>query len=189
MILIIGLGNPGRKFKRTRHNLGFRVIEKFAKENDFPNFKFVKRFTASISKGEIDHKRIILANPQTFMNESGKAAKKLISNFKLQIANLWIVHDDLDLPLGKIRISKGRGSAGHKGVQSIIDELKIKNFIRFRIGIKNKELSVRDIEKFVLEKFTKEEEKIIKKVIKRTCLAIKVAIIKGTEKAMSEFNK
>lgn len=191
MILIVGLGNPGKKFKRTRHNLGFRIVENFAKKNNFPDFKFSKKNNAKICKRKIDQKSIILAKPQTFMNNSGKVVKKLTYNLQLTTNNLWIIHDDLDLPLGKIRISKGRGSAGHKGVQSIIDELKTKNFVRFRIGIKPKKykLKAKNLEKFVLQKFTKREEKIIKKAIERTCLAIKMAIREKIEKAMTEFNK
>jgi PTH1 family peptidyl-tRNA hydrolase len=130
------------------------------------------------------------------MNNSGKAVKSLIENCKLKIENLIIVHDDLDLPLGKMKISIGRGSAGHKGVQSIIDELGTKNFVRFRVGIKpNSKFKMQNaklkfkIQNFVLEKFNKKEEKILKEVIKKTIEAIEIAIKEGIEKAMQEFNK
>lgn len=132
--------------------------------------------------------KIILAKPQTFMNESGKAVKTLTKSYKLKAESLFVVHDDLDLPLGKIRISSGRGSAGHRGVQSIIDELGTKDFVRFRIGIRNYELGIRNTEKFVLEKFTKKEEEILKKVIEKTCQAIEIAIKEGIEKAMQRYN-
>lgn len=147
MILIIGLGNPGKKYKYTRHNVGFQVIDKLAK---------------------IKRKGWILAKPQTFMNQSGKAVKALIKFNKTKPENLWIIHDDIDLPLGKIRISKGRGSAGHKGVQSIINELGTKDFWRLRIGVSPKSGKPQNVEKFVLQNFTKSEEKIIKEVIKET---------------------
>ncbi|MBI2625066.1 MAG: aminoacyl-tRNA hydrolase [Candidatus Nealsonbacteria bacterium] len=160
MILIVGLGNPGKEFFGTRHNLGFEVLDQFAKENEFPDFKFSKKFNADVSKkGEI-----ILAKPRTFMNNSGKTVKPLTTYYSLPTTNLFVVHDDLDLPLGKIKISKGRGSAGHKGVQSIIGELKTKDFVRFRIGIEKEP---------VLEKFSKEEQNIIKDSIKNACLEIK----------------
>jgi PTH1 family peptidyl-tRNA hydrolase len=214
MKLIVGLGNPGRRFQKTRHNLGFRVIDEFRKTtthqpsgvkrgplNKFPNFKISKKFLAEISEGSLNGEKIILAKPQTFMNNSGKAVKLLFLHFILDnsamaeisrmFKNLWIIHDDLDLPLGKIRISIGRGSAGHKGVQSIIDELGTKNFVRFRIGIKpatSDKKQVTRIEDFVLRKFNKEEEKILKEVLKKTCQAIEVAIKEGVEKAMQEFN-
>lgn len=191
MKIIVGLGNPGRKFQKTRHNLGFRVLDRFLREKKFPNFKISKKYNSLISKGILDKEKIILAKPQTFMNESGKAVKILTKSYKLKAESLFVIHDDIDLPLGKIRISKGRGSAGHKGVQSIIDELGTKNFVRFRIGIKPKsyKLKAKSLEKFVLQKFTKKEEKILKDVIKRTCQAIETAIIKEIETAMSQFNK
>ena len=167
MILIVGLGNLGKKYQRTRHNLGFRVIDKL-------------RF--------LSEKKVILAKPKTFMNLSGKAVKSLIKRYKIPTTNLWIIHDDIDLPLGKIRISKGRGAAGHKGVESVIRELKTKNFIRFRIGIQPKIGRPKFPEKFVLQKFNKDEEEIVKEVIKKTAGAIEMAIKEGIEKAMSKFN-
>jgi len=106
-----------------------------------------------------------------------------------QLRNLWIIHDDIDLLLGKIRISIGRGAAGHKGVESIIKELGTKNFVRFRIGIQPKTGKPRNPEKFVLQKFNKEEEGLIKEVIQKIIEAIEMTIIKGLEKAMNKFNK
>lgn len=193
MILIIGLGNPGKKYIRTRHSLGFRVVDKFAKENKFPRFKFSKKFNSLISKGRFDKKKIILVKPQTFMNNTGKAVKFLYNFYKNKTTSpgLVVIHDDIDLILGKIRIVKNRGAAGHKGVQSIIDELETKNFIRFRIGISPKSyiLSPKSLDAFVLQKFNKKEEKILKEVIKKTCQAIEIAVTEGIEKAMNKFNK
>jgi PTH1 family peptidyl-tRNA hydrolase len=189
MILIIGLGNPGRKYQKTRHNVGFWVIEEFKKENDFPQFKFSKKSKSKLSIGFLGRKKIILAKPQTLMNNSGKAAKELISVFKSRIPNLWVVHDDIDLPLGKIRISRGKGAAGHKGIQSIIDQLGTKNFVRFRVGILPKWGKPKKIEKFVLKNFTKKEEEIAKKVIKKTISALETALSERLEKASQEFNK
>ena len=190
MILIVGLGNPGKKYIMTRHNLGFRVLDLFKRKNNFSGFKFSKKFKSELSKGLFLGEKIILAKPQTFMNNSGKTVKNLVSSFKLQVSRIWVAHDDIDLPLGKMKIAIGRGSAGHKGVQSIIDELKTKNFIRFRLGTKPKLSSPNPkiIDKFVLKKFTKEEEKIIKETIKKTCQAIEFAIKEGLEKTMTKFN-
>ncbi|OIP75920.1 MAG: aminoacyl-tRNA hydrolase [Parcubacteria group bacterium CG2_30_36_21] len=188
MILIVGLGNPGIKYKRTRHNIGFRVLDEFQRENNFPDFKFFKKFNALIFEGNIGRKKVILAKPQTFMNNSGQAVKNLTIHYSLPFINLIVVHDDIDLPLGKIRISKSRGSAGHKGIESIIKELRSKNFVRIRIGIRNQELRIKNIEKFVLQKFTEEEEKIIKKIIKESCSALKIILSEGLEKAMNKFN-
>jgi len=194
MILVAGLGNPGKKYRNTRHNIGFRILDEFQKENNFPTFKLVRKFNSLISKREFSGKKILLAKPQTFMNNSGKTLKLLIRNKKamaelIRIENLWVVHDDIDLPLGKIRISKARGSAGHKGVESIIKELGTKNFVRIRIGIQPKSGKPRNPEKFVLQNFTKKEEEILKEVIKKTSQALKTALREGLEKAMTEFNR
>ena len=163
MIIIVGLGNPGERYKNTRHNIGFQAINEFAKENNFPEFKLSKKFNALVSENVLNKEKIILAKPQTFMNESGKTVKKL-SKARPRI-NLIIVHDDIDLPLGKIRISKNRGSAGHKGVESIIREIGTKDFTRFRIGVSSKTEKPKNVEKYVLQKFNKQEEEIIEQVI------------------------
>ncbi|OGZ24239.1 MAG: hypothetical protein A2896_00105 [Candidatus Nealsonbacteria bacterium RIFCSPLOWO2_01_FULL_43_32] len=146
MLLIVGLGNPGKKYEKTRHNVGSRVVGELK---------------------SLNLKDIILVQPTTFMNESGRAVKKITKNYKLKTENLIVVHDDIDLPLGEFKIQKNRGSAGHKGVQSIIDSLGTKDFTRIRIGIKPEQYyrPFRSTEKFVLEKFTKDEEEILKEVI------------------------
>ncbi|MFH1181207.1 MAG: aminoacyl-tRNA hydrolase [bacterium] len=170
MFLIVGLGNPGKKYEKTRHNIGARIISELK---------------------PLNFKGIILAGPTTFMNESGRAVKLLIKNLKLEIKNLIVVHDDIDLPLGEFKIQKNRGAAGHKGVESIIKELGTKNFIRFRVGIKPKlyhEL-VHGTKEFVLQKFSKDEEGTIKEIIKKTAEAIEMTIKDGLEKAMNLYNK
>lgn len=189
MILIVGLGNPGKKYKKTRHNIGSRVLDEFQKENSFPFLKFSQKLNSLISEGKIGRKKILLVKPQTFMNKSGQVVKALTTHYPLKTTNLIVIHDDIDLSLGKIRISKGRGSAGHKGVESIIKELRTKNFVRFRIGIQPKKGKPKNPEKFVLQKFFKTEEKIVKKIIKTTCDALKTALTEGIEKAMNKFNK
>jgi len=196
MFLIVGLGNPGEKYRNTRHNIGFMIIDKFRKENNFPALSFSKKFNSLISKGEIGTKKIILAKPQTFMNNSGLAVRVLIKNLKrtsssqarVKIKNLLVVHDDIDLPFGKIRISQNRGSAGHKGVESIIKELKTKNFIRLRIGIQPFAGKPKKPEGFVLKNFDKEEEKTIKNMIEMGSFTIPKIINRGAEKAMNEIN-
>ena len=199
MFLIVGLGNPGKKYQLTRHNIGFRVIDQLKKRDVhyFSDFRFVKESNSLISEGIFNDKKIILAKPQTFMNLSGKSVKSLIQKLTNSamtelLSFLYIVHDDIDLPVGKIRISKGRGAAGHKGVESIIKELKTKDFIRFRIGIRPKSTIstiVENVNRFVLQKFNKEEEKILKEVIKKAVEAIKFSLKYGLDKAMNVFNK
>lgn len=159
MKLIIGLGNPGEQFKKTRHNLGFAAIDALAKKLNAGEWQFKKQFNALVAEIKPNGKKIILAKPQTFMNESGRAVKSLAEYFHIAIKNILIIHDEMDLPLGEFRFQTGRGAAGHKGVQSIIDELKSKDFSRLRIGIgiQMKEIETED---FVLQKFSEAEEKI-----------------------------
>ena len=190
MILIVGLGNPGQKFQKTRHNIGFLAINNLQLTIDnFSNWEEEKKFQAEISQGKIDNKKIILVKPQTFMNLSGKSVKTLMSFYKITRPVLVAVHDDIDLPLGKIRIVKNRGAAGHKGIESIIKELKNKNFVRFRVGIQPKTGKPKNPENFVLQKFNKEEENIVKEVIEKTVGAIEFSLKEGIEKAMNKFNK
>jgi PTH1 family peptidyl-tRNA hydrolase len=160
MILIIGLGNPGLKFKNTRHNLGFEIVDMIKKESCFSVWQNKKKLKAKISQGEINNQKIILAKPQTFMNSSGQAVKFLMKFYKIPLKNLWIIHDDLDLGLEKIKIKKNSRSAGHKGIQSIINELGTKNFNRLKIGIGPKPIKI-DAKKFVLQKFNKQEKEIL----------------------------
>jgi len=188
MILIAGLGNPEKKHQGTRHNIGREVVKNWQKSSRFSNFKFQKKFNALISKGSFENKKIILVLPETFMNLSGRTIKQLLFNYSLPLSGLWVIHDDIDIPLGKIRISQKRGSAGHKGIESIIKELKSKNFIRFRVGVLPKTGKPKSPDKFVLQKFKKDEERIIKETIKKTVKAIEVTLNEGVERAMSEFN-
>jgi len=161
-MIIIGLGNPGKKYNNTPHNVGFEAVDEFAKENNFPDFKLSKKFKAQISKKE----NIILVKPETFMNESGKSVKKICKRTGL-VQSLIIIHDDIDLGLGKIRVSKNRGSAGHKGIESITKELGTKDFTRIRIGVSRKN------KPDVLKKFDKESKKTIKESIKQVIEELK----------------
>ena len=168
MLLIVGLGNPGKKYENTRHNIGSRVVTELK---------------------VLNLKNVISVKPTIFMNESGKAVKNLLRTHHLKPVNLIVAHDDIDLPIEKIRIVKNRGAAGHKGVESIIKELKTKDFIRLRIGIQSKTGKPKNPEKFVLEKFNKKEEKIVEEVIKKTTEAIEMVLKEGLERTMSKFNK
>ena len=189
MFLVVGLGNPGKKFQKSRHNIGFWVLNEFRKTHNFPEFKLSAKFNSSISVDSLVDKKVFLAKPQTFMNLSGKAVKTLAKTFNLNPNNLIVIHDDIDLPLDKIRIVKNRGAAGHKGIESIMKELKTKNFIRFRIGIQPKSGKPRSTEKHVLQKFSKAEERLIKEIIKKTCLAIKMTLKESLEKVMEKYNR
>ncbi len=180
MILVIGLGNPGKKFEDTRHNVGFMALDKFAEKNNFPEFELDKKSNALISEQD----NILLAKPQTFMNESGKATKAILKNKKAEA--LVVIHDDIDLPVGKIKIIKERGSAGHKGVESIIKNIGNDGLIRIRIGISGP----RDVKamKVVLKKFSPEEQKTINQTLEKVADALSIFIKENLEKAMNEYN-
>ncbi len=188
MILIVGLGNPGPEFKNTRHNVGFRVLDEFVKGKNFSDFRFEKKFNAEVSEGQFSGQKIILAKPQSFMNLSGDVVKDFFIYFKLLVENLFIVHDEIDIPFSGIKISKESGAAGHKGVGSIIEKLKTKDFVRFRIGIQPKKGKPKNVEKFVLQKFNKEEDKILREAIEKAVNAIEMILEEGLEKTMTAFN-
>ncbi len=188
MILIIGLGNPGKNFQNTPHNLGFLALDKFREKNHFPYFKREKQFNAEITKGYLGKKLIILAKPQTFMNNSGQAAKKIITKLHLSLDNLILVHDETDLLFGEMRISKNHGSAGHKGVESIIKAVGSKNFIRLRLGSWFEEKKSKSLNKFVLRKFPRRIKKQVKELTIRAEEALKIIITAGIEKAMTKVN-
>ncbi len=195
MILIVGLGNPGRRFISTRHNVGFLFIDHLKKLGKFEPFKESKKLEAKITKGKLFGKTVFLVKPQTFMNASGRAVVKIARHYKIPKGNIWVVHDDADIEIGRTKISKGKSSGGHKGIESIIQNLGSKNFVRFRIGIaplsENEKLKVKEkgLEKFVLEKFSKKEKEILKEVFKIDTRAVEVLLKDRIEKAMSEFNK
>lgn len=165
MKLIIGLGNPGQKYKNTRHNIGFMVLNALAQKLDL-NFKLEKKFNSEIAQITIKGQKTILAKPQTFMNNAGFAAQTLISFYKIDPKkDLTIIYDDIDLPLGEIRTS-GLSSAGHNGMQSIIQSLGTNEINRFRIGILNlpKE-QIPNTANYVLGNFSQKEQKKVNQVI------------------------
>ena len=200
MKLIVGLGNPGEKHEKTRHNLGFMVVDAFFK--DFASSKEVfgdeKKFGSQVAqiiwqpkKGK--EEKVILAKPQTFMNVSGKAVKLIRDFYKIAPADIWVVHDEIDLPLGAMKIRFGGSSAGHKGVESIIEHLSSDKFWRFRLGIgaqhqKFHDKKLKAIDGFVLGTFGESERGKARETIKRGKKALEDALEEGLEKAMNRFN-
>ena len=181
MIIVVGLGNPGEQYKNTRHNVGFMAVDAFAKGNNFPEFKLQKKSNALVSEKD----NVVLVKPQTFMNESGKTVKEILKNKPTE--SLIVIHDDIDLPVGKIKIVKERGSAGHKGVESIIKNIGNDGLIRFRIGI-GSEIKT-DALKVVLKNFSGAEQKLIDETIKKAADAVDLFVREGLDKAMNEYNK
>lgn len=157
--IIIGLGNPDNKYNNTPHNIGFEVVDKIAEEKDFPEFKLAKKFKALTSEKD----GVILVKPETFMNLSGQSVKTIKSFYKTE--NILVIHDDIDLILGSFKISKNSGSAGHKGIDSIIKELGTKDFERIRVGVQPEKGKPKEVEKYVLKKFTKDQKEILKPII------------------------
>lgn len=186
MIIVAGLGNPGRKYANTRHNVGFMVIDFIAKKL---KTKFEDKDEFSLARTKIENKEVFLVKPKTYMNLSGRAIKSILKEgiMKAFPYSLIVVHDDLDLPLGKIKIKKNGSSGGHKGVQSIIDMIGTKNFIRIKIGIGKDPLM--DGAEYVLTAFSKKEKDIIKEKIPLAAEAIVTIITEGLEKAMNIYNR
>lgn len=163
MKLIVGLGNPGEKFGNTRHNVGFVLLDKLAKELGIKNFELSKKSQSLV----INHQsKVVLAKPTIFMNESGISVKKLVIQYKTKMADLWVIHDDLDLRLGTYKIQKGVGPKLHYGVSSIEENLGNSDFWRVRIGVDNREKNERTPgEEYVLEKFSDGEVLVLENVI------------------------
>lgn len=191
MHLIVGLGNPGDKYHNTRHNLGFEALELFRHKEALGEWQLEDKFKSEVVKqGDL-----IFARPQTFMNRSGLAVKKLADYYKIPAKNIIVLHDELDIVLGHIKIRLGGSDAGHHGVESVMNELGTDQFIRVRLGIGNlKALSGEhksnsfQAEKYVLETFLPNESSKIKAMLKRTIKAIEVLISDGLEKAQNQYN-
>lgn len=179
MKIIVGLGNPGEKYAKVRHNLGFMVLDEMVKD-----WEESAKFKSKVAKlGDF-----IFAKPQTYMNNSGMAVKLLTDYFKIPAQDLIIIHDDMDLSLGKIKIRLGGSAAGHHGVESIIKDLGTDQFIRVRLGIEPSEVYIRQPEKFVLEPFIPKEKPEVKHMIKQAVKALEILLEKGLNSAQSQFN-
>lgn len=191
MKLIVGLGNPENKYAGTRHNLGFDILDELTKKFNLVDWDLENKFKAEIIKTD----DLILAKPQTFMNLSGMAVS-LIANFcKIAPEDIIVVYDELDLPLGKIKVRLGGAAAGHHGVESIIKSLGTDKFIRVRLGIGNLRTKSGEhkgqtvsAEKFVLEPFMHSEKSQVKHMIKQALKALNLLLEKGLEKAQTQFN-
>ncbi len=176
MKLIVGLGNPEPEHEGTRHNAGFLVIDKMV-QNSETNTSFDKKANADIFKTTINKKRVVLAKPLTYMNNSGTAVRALMDFYKIKPENLIVIHDDKDIPLGETRVQTDRGPAGHNGVKSIIEHLGTQNFMRIRVGVAPaNQTDIKDTASFVLGKFTAEEKKKLKRIIETVAKEIEALI-------------
>lgn len=195
MHIVMGLGNPGEKYEGTRHNAGRLALESFRKQNDFPEWRFDKKMNAQLSEGKIGKEKVLLMCPDTFMNNSGKAVAYVVKS-KKAAADLLVVYDDLDMPFGHLKISYGRSSGGHNGLESVIRAVKTKDFPRLRIGVSpatptgklRKPSGEKKVLDFLLGGFSKSERDALGKVFKKAGEAIEVAVQDGYQMAMNQFN-
>ena len=192
MILIAGLGNPGQKFQKTRHNVGFLAIDGISFKYNV-ELQFNKKFNAEIvevNDPELSQEPILLAKPQTFMNNSGEAIEKIMQFYKIPPENCWVIFDELDLPLGIIKIRK-TGSAGtHNGMKSIVGKIG-KDFPRFRIGIESRGVTaskLQDTQSFVMSGFFESEKDVLIDSLERVIEAVEIALQEGLETAMNKYN-
>ncbi len=210
MKLIVGLGNPGRQYEKTRHNLGFMIVERFLKDfepvektawedskkfkSDIVHLEWQRRSSHS-SLGKTSFEKVVLAKPKTYMNNSGMAVSLIAEYYKINPLDILVVHDDIDLPLGAMKIRFGGASAGHHGIDSVIKTLKTDRFWRFRMGTgaqntkyKIQNAKLRNAEDFVLKKFTGHEWGKTRELIKRGSKALQTALEEGLEASQNRFN-
>jgi len=184
MWIIAGLGNPGSKYSGTRHNIGFRVIDRLSEEY---NIRLEERDIYVIGRGAIGGVDVILLKPLTFMNRSGLAVKKILKKRNVSPDRLIVVQDDLDIDTGAVKIRRNGSSGGHRGIESIIQELGTRDFVRVKVGIgRDKDVPV---EEYVLRTFKPAEKNIVKDVIINTAYAVTVIVAEGVDKAMNKYNR
>lgn len=194
--IIVGLGNPGAEYAKTRHNAGRIVLNLFRFAHGLPDWEMKKSYKALISKGEISGMDVLLIEPETYMNESGKSLVTLVKS-KKQAMQLVVIHDDIDLALGTWKISFNRSSGGHNGVTSIAETLKTKEFIRIRVGVADvgddgstkKPKGEDAVVKFVLGKFREEERETLEHVSQKIIPALEMLLSLGLERTMNTYNE
>ena len=194
-VVIVGMGNPGKEYERTRHNAGRMAVTAFAKGEEFPDFVFNKKANAHTAEYSLGGEKVVLVLPETFVNASGKAVAPFVKSVKAA-KTLVVVRDDLDLPVGVVKMTFARGSGGHKGVESIMRALKTDAFAQIKIGISpatakgkvKKPSGEEKVIKHVLGKFSPKEEPLLKRALKKVAAALHLFAEEGMEKAMQEAN-
>ncbi|MBF0242831.1 MAG: aminoacyl-tRNA hydrolase [Desulfamplus sp.] len=187
--MVAGLGNPGKEYAKTRHNVGFIVVEELSYRHQL-TFNSSK-FDADIAKGNIKGNQTILVKPQSYMNRSGFPIQKISSYFKIETNNIVVVHDELDLPFGRIMVVKDRGHGGHNGIRSIIETLGTKNFIRIRVGVGRPIADTEDkcvVTGHVLGRFEADEQTMLDSIVKMSADACQFILSNGVQAAMNRFN-
>jgi len=185
--LIVGLGNPGRDYARHRHNMGFRVVDALARAHGLA-FARKKGAKARVAEGRIAGRDVVLAKPQTFMNLSGKAVARLSRLYDIPPDRILVIYDDLDLPLGRLRLRSEGGAGGHKGLRSIIDLLGTRSFPRLRVGIDRPPGNM-DAADYVLQPFDQEQQSLVEPIVERAMAAVLCWLDEGIALAMDRFNR
>ncbi|MBZ4653400.1 MAG: peptidyl-tRNA hydrolase [Peptococcaceae bacterium] len=185
MKLIVGLGNPGKKYEKTRHNIGFMIVDELAASLGFTIEK--KQNQALLGLGFLEGTKVLLAKPQTYMNKSGEAVLEVLNYYQDSIDDLIVIHDDLDMEFGRIRFKPGGGTGGHNGLKSITQMLNSPDYGRLKIGI-GRPPQFMKVENYVLSEFTGAEKKVLPEVIKVAVTGVKTWCSAGIEKAMNDFN-
>jgi len=183
MKVIVGLGNPGPRYKDTRHNVGFETLEELARRH--PVQREESRFDAIIAHFQINQEKVCLLKPLTYMNLSGRAVRAFVSYYKIDLQDLIVIYDDMDLPVGSLRIRSKGGTGGHRGMNSLVENLGTQDFARIRIGIGRPSGEAVD---WVLGRFSPEEKPLIQKAISRAADAVECWLNHGIDKAMNEYN-
>jgi PTH1 family peptidyl-tRNA hydrolase len=184
--IIVGLGNPGIPYEWSRHNIGFLVVNRLSEIHHIP--VRTRRFKSLFGKGAIDSQRVILAKPMTYMNRSGEAVAKIVSFFQGGTKDLIVIHDDLDLPFGKLRIKQRGGDGGHQGIRSVIESMGGNNFLRLKIGI-GRPLGEMDPAEYVLTRFSAREKSSLDEALTRSAECLAVILREGIETAMNRYQK
>ena len=184
MHLIVGLGNIGSKYEDTRHNAGFMAVDRLAEKHDISISR--TKFSADYGKGRIEGEEVFLLKPRTYMNRSGDAVRPFMDFFKIEPENVIIIYDDIELPLGVLRIRKSGGAGTHNGMKSVIESLGTTGFPRFRLGVGSPEHG--DLINYVLSKFDEEDMKEMSALIEKACLAVEKMFEKDIDMAMNMYN-
>lgn len=185
--LVIGLGNPGREYERTRHNAGFLLVEELARAGR-ADWQLEKKFQSRVATVAVGGRRVLLLQPQTYMNASGEAVGSVVKFYRVNPENLLVVVDDADLPLGQIRLRPGGSSGGHHGLDSVESHLGTRDYPRLRLGIGRRESTGREIVGHVLGRFSEPDWKVFEQVLERAAGQTKCWLTAGIQRAMNEFN-
>lgn len=186
MFLIVGLGNPTLQYEGTRHNVGFDVIDLLADKYNIT--VETRKGRAYIGKGMMEGKKVILAKPQTYMNLSGESVRSLVDYYKLDCEDIIVICDDINLDVGQLRVRKKGSAGGHNGIKNIIAQLRTEEFTRIRIGVGEKPENW-DLADYVLGRFSREEEPVMREALQRTSKACECIITEGIEAAMNQYNR